>query len=55
MFGQDLDTLIRNENPHLALVRGPIPRTTETVIPRALDICLAEIERRGLTDLGLCG
>lgn len=46
MFGVVLDELIARENNGIIDVEG--------AIPHALELCLSEIERRGLTEVGLC-
>ena len=45
VYGVDLEVIIRRENG------GLIP---EGVIPKIAESCLAEVERRGMTEVGIC-
>lgn len=46
MFGVALGELIARENNDAT--------NDERVVPHVLELCLSEIERRGLTEAGLC-
>lgn len=46
MFGVALTTLVMRENPGISDFSG--------LVPRAFEACLSEIERRGLTEIGIC-
>jgi hypothetical protein len=46
VFGVALDELIARENNGITDVEG--------AIPQAFEFCLSEVERRGLTEAGLC-
>ena len=46
VFGVPLEVLIARENPGVMDLEG--------IVPRVLDVCLTEIERRGLNETGLC-
>lgn len=46
VFGVDLDFLLRRETGG-----GEVPAD---VVPQVLELCLKEIEERGLTEQGIC-
>lgn len=46
MFGVELDVLLRREAEGQEVLPG--------TIPSVIDRCLAEIESRGLTEVGIC-
>ncbi len=46
VFGHDILTVLRRENPAGECIPGAIPRVVE--------LCISEIERRGITEVGIC-
>ena len=46
VFGVDLDVLLRRESG--------IGELVPNAVPRVLELCLSEIEARGLTESGIC-
>ena len=46
MFGVDLEALLRRESETGELIPN--------VVPRVLEVCLSEIEGRGLSESGIC-
>jgi GTPase-activating protein BEM2 len=46
VFGVDLEHILQRENPNWESEPGAVPRIVEQ--------CLAEIESRGLTEVGIC-
>lgn len=46
VFGVDLELILQRENPNWESEPGAVPRVVE--------LCLSEIETRGLTEVGIC-